>query len=148
MQYRKAGLPDVDTLVQLRKAQLLDEGATVNYSIDAELRAFFIEQLTAGTLVEWVAEDGGEIVATAAIVFYAFPPSYTNKNGRRGYITNMYTKPSHRGRGLASTLLGKLADEARAAGVSKLWLGASAMGRPVYERFGFVDSHNWLELDI
>lgn len=148
MVYRKATLQDVETLVQMRQTQLMDEGSVPRYSIDDELLDFFTESLTSGAMVEWVAEDGDEIVATAAIVFYQFPPGYTNKSGRKGYVTNMYTKNAYRGQGIASTLLGKLAEEAKAAGIDKIWLGASPMGRPVYERFGFKDSPNWLELDL
>ncbi|NLW77964.1 MAG: GNAT family N-acetyltransferase [Ruminococcaceae bacterium] len=148
MTYRKAGLQDVETLMQLRKTQLIDEAIAPNCNIDAELRAFFIETLGNGSMVEWAAEDGGEIVATAAVVFYQFPPTYTNKSGKKGYVTNMYTRPSHRKQGLASVLLGKLVAEAKQAGITRLWLGASKMGRPVYEKFGFADSPNWLEMDL
>lgn len=60
----------------------------------------------------------------------------------------MYTKPEYRGRGIATSMLARLAEEAKRRGVKKLWLGASKMGRPVYEKFGFKDSGGWLELNI
>lgn len=148
MQYRLAKLDDIELLAELRKRQLVDEGSTPDKDIDAELTAFFTEKLTDGSMVEWVIEEGQELIATAAIIFYAFPPNYTNKSGLKGYVTNMYTAPAWRGRGLASSLLDRLTEEARRRGVSKLWLGASTMGRPVYLKYGFKESDQWLELDL
>jgi GNAT superfamily N-acetyltransferase len=60
----------------------------------------------------------------------------------------MYTKENYRGRGIATNLLIKLVDEAKTSGISKIWLGASKMGRPVYKKFGFKESDEWLELII
>jgi GNAT superfamily N-acetyltransferase len=60
----------------------------------------------------------------------------------------MYTTPAWRGRGLAGSLLDKLAEEARRRGVGRLFLAASKMGRPVYLKFGFQESNHWLELDL
>lgn len=148
MIYRKAGLSDVEILVELRKQQLVEEGIDPNIDIDYELISYFNDALRNGSLVEWVVEDDNRIIATAAIAFHQFPPTYTNKSGKKGYITNMYTKDEYRGKGIATALLNKLAAEAEAKGVSKLWLGASKMGRPVYEKFGFQASNEWLEMNL
>lgn len=145
---RKADISDLDELVRLRKIQLVDEGIEPCVNIDSELSDFFREALGNGSLIEWLLMEGSEIIATAAIMFYQFPPSYTNPSGLRGYVTNMYTQKQYRGRGMATRLLHKLADEARQAGVTKLWLGASTLGRPVYERFGFADTQTWLDLNL
>ncbi len=148
MIYRLARMDEIPLLAELRKRQLVDEGSAPDMEIDMELDAFFRTAMADGSLVEWVAEEDGQVVATAAILFFAFPPSYTNKSGKKGYITNMYTAPACRGQGIATKLLGRLAEEARSAGVTKLWLGASHMGRPVYERFGFRQGDHWMELDL
>ncbi len=148
MLYRKANLQDIDSLVNIRKQQLVDEGIAPSIDIDDELTAYFNSVLNDGTLVEWIVEDENNIIATAAVAFYQFPPTYTNKTGKKGYITNMYTKDKYRGRGIATALLHKLVEEAKAKGISKLWLGASKMGRPVYEKFGFRETGGWLEMDL
>ena len=101
-----------------------------------------------GSLIEWIVEDNEETIATGAIIFYDFPPSFTNMSGKRGYITNMFTKENYRGQGIATTLLTKLVDEARNVGVSKIWLGASTLGRPVYKKFGFIAADYWMELNL
>ncbi len=148
MIYRIAAIDEIDMLVELRKQQLVDEGISADKDIDKELHCFFMNKMNARTLVEWVAEDNDVIIATAAIVFYEFPPTYTNKSGIKGYITNMYTLPAYRGRGIASLLLDELVSEAKERKVEKLWLGASEMGRPVYLKYGFKETNEWLELNL
>ncbi|WP_110926879.1 GNAT family N-acetyltransferase [Bacillus massiliglaciei] len=147
MQYRKATLHDIGTLIQVRKKQLADEGLEP-INIDQELFTFFQNKLSDGTLLQWLAEDGQEVIACGAVLFHDFPPSFTNRTGKKAYITNMYTAPAYRGQGIATNLLSKLADEAKSAGVSKMWLGASEMGRPVYKKFGFTETGEYLELDM
>lgn len=148
MIYRKAVFNEIDQLAEIRKRQLIDEGIKPTVDIDDELLAFFRDKLTDGSMIEWVAEDKGKIIATAAVIFYNFPPTYTNKTGLRGYITNMYTHDDYRRQGIATTLLHKLRDDAVSRGIKKLWLGASKSGRPVYEKFGFKDTKVWLDLEI
>ena len=144
--YRMADRDDIPVLAQLRKRQLIDEGQSPDMEIDGELRQYFERHFADRSLVEWVAEDGDRIVATAAIVFMDFPPAFNNRTGIRGYVTNMYTAPSHRRRGIAAALLEKLVDEAGARGVRTVLLAASQMGKPVYRRFGFAEADGWMEL--
>ncbi len=141
MEYRKASMKDIPSLCQIRKQQLMDEGIEPNIEIDSELKKYFSVKLQDGSLVEWLIEVDGTIIATAAIAFMDFPPTYTNKSGIKGYITNMYTAPAYRGQGLATSLLKKLVQEAKNRKVHKLWLGASKLGRPVYRKLGFVETN-------
>jgi ribosomal protein S18 acetylase RimI-like enzyme len=146
--YRKATMNDVAEMMKLRKRQLIDEGIEPSVNMDDELLSFFERKLRDGTLIQWLVEDHGEVVACGAVLFYEFPPSYTNKTGKKAYIANMFTDENYRGRGIAKELLAKLVKEVRAAGISKIWLGASEMGRPVYRKFGFIESDEYLELDL
>ena len=54
----------------------------------------------------------------------------------------MYTLIEFRGRGLAGKIVAMLVDEARQAGCCHVFLNASDMGKPVYEKFGFTDVAN------
>ncbi len=148
MNYRKATIKDIDKLIELRKKQLVDEGIEPNIDIEKELSVFFENKLSDGTLIQWLVEDHGEIIACGAVIFYDFPPSYTNRTGKKAYIANMYTDENYRGQGIATNLLTKLVEEARILGVSKIWLGASKMGRPVYQKFGFKETDEFLELNM
>ncbi|AXI09895.1 GNAT family N-acetyltransferase [Oceanobacillus zhaokaii] len=148
MKYRKANINDIDKLIDLRKRQLVDEGIEPNIDINSELNVFFHNKLSDGSLIQLIVEDNEDIIACGAIIYYEFPPTYTNKSGKKAYITNMFTKEDYRGQGIATKLLTKLVDEAKDSGISKIWLGASKLGRPVYKKFGFVETEEWLELNI
>ena len=146
MDYRIGTKQDIPIMCQIRKQQLIDEGIDPTITIEKELLRYFEDKIGDGSLVEWLLEDKGRIIATAAIAFIEFPPTYTNKTGVKGYITNMYTAPDYRGRGIATTLLNKLLDVAKQRGVHQIWLHASHLGKPVYERVGFVEANEYMEL--
>ena len=145
MLYRLATVQDIPVLCRIRKQQLIDEGGTPIPGMDEELLRYFTDKLADGSLVEWVLEDGGQIIATA---FMDFPPSYTNRTGLRGYITNMYTAPAYRGKGIASSMLGRLKQEAEKRSVHSILLHASVLGKPVYKQFGFTETNQWMELKL
>ncbi|MGI4827243.1 MAG: GNAT family N-acetyltransferase [Janthinobacterium lividum] len=90
----------------------------------------------AGILVE----ENGEVIAGAGVFFAEFPPHWRHPEPLRAYICNVYTEPAHRGRGLAKLRTEKLLDECRQRNVETVVLHASSMGRPVYEKLGFVQS--------
>ena len=93
----------------------------------------------------WIAERDGEPLASAAIQWFEHPPSPVNPIGREAYILNVYTEPRARHQGLARMLIERLVEEARKAGVRRVWLRASDEGRPLYESMGFGPS-NYLQL--
>ncbi len=148
MEYRVATEKDIPAICQIRKQQLIDEGSKPDIDIDEELQCYFEKKFEEGSIVEWLLEDEGKIIATAAVLFFEFPPNYSYRNVVKGYITNMYTAPEYRGRGIASAMLSKLADEAKKRGVHQIWLIASKLGRPVYKRFGFTKSDDYLTMSL
>jgi len=60
----------------------------------------------------------------------------------------MYTKEACRGQGLGTKMLDMAVEEAKAAGITKIWLGASELGRPVYKKYGFKETDEWLGLNF
>lgn len=148
MLFRTANRSEINTLITLRKQQLIDEGVEPNINIDKELIDFFNNKMSDGSLIEWIAVENNKIIATAAIVFYSFPPSYTNKSGIKGYITNIYTVPEYRKLGIATSLINMLIDEAKKRHVEKLCLSASKVGKPIYLKHGFYEKNEWLELSL
>ncbi|MDR0326180.1 MAG: GNAT family N-acetyltransferase [Oscillospiraceae bacterium] len=144
MDFRKANEGDIPLLARFRKQQLLDEKLPPVADIDRELLDYFTFSLADGSLISWLAIDGGEIIATSGICFYQLPPTYTNPTGRVAYVTNMYTLPSHRKQGIASRLLGLLLDEARTRGYTIVRLHASIDGKSIYRKFGFEDSEGYM----
>ena len=59
---------------------------------------------------------------------------------------NMYTHPDYRRRGIAYQVLDLLVGEARKRGIDAVSLEATDMGRPLYEKYGFVPMEHEMEL--
>ena len=74
-------------------------------------------------------EQDGRIVASATAITY----------GRElGWIGMVLTLPEYRGRGFATLLMERCLRWCGERGIATVRLDATEMGRPVYERFGFV----------
>ena len=147
MEFRKAGMEDLALVAEYRKKMIADSGQK-DTGIDKELEEYTREKMEDGSLVEWLTEEEGEVVATGAIVFYHMLPSSYNRTGWKGFIANMWTRPDHRRQGLATRMLDLCVAEARARGVTQLWLGASAVGKPVYQKYGFKVADDLLEMNV
>jgi ribosomal protein S18 acetylase RimI-like enzyme len=59
------------------------------------------------------------------------------KHDRSGWIGNLIVKPECRGRGIGELLFARASNALQDAGVESIWLTASEMGRPLYEKRGF-----------
>lgn len=59
---------------------------------------------------------------------------------------NMYTRPEYRGNGIAYHTLDFLADEGKKAGISHISLEVTEMGRTLYEKYGYVQMKDKMEL--
>lgn len=69
MEFRKAHLDDLHHLIELRKQQQVAQGIEPKTDIDADLEKFFQKKLKEGSMVQWLAEDEGEIVACGPSFF-------------------------------------------------------------------------------
>lgn len=65
---------------------------------------------------------------------------------KKAYIMNMYTAPEYRRQGIAFQTLDLLVKDAKEQGVLQIALEATDMGRPLYERYGFVKMEDEMEL--
>lgn len=93
----------------------------------------------------WMAEMDGRVVASAGLLWFPHPPGPNNPGGLEAYILNVFTQPEARRLGAARALMERLVEEAKAAGVRRIWLRASEDGRPLYESMGFRPG-NYMEL--
>jgi len=145
--FRKAGLGDIDALLQLRADFMACFGPLDAKGREAlgNYRGFLLEGLADGSFVQWLAKIDGETAATGSVNFWRMPPTAHCSGGRAAYIGNMFTTPAHRGQGLAGEILRLLAEEARAAGCRVLFLHASDQGRPLYEGYGFAAAETMME---
>ena len=144
--YRKAGLDDIDVLVDFRQRQLIDEGQRVNADISGNLTEYFTKCLTDGSLAQFIALIDGKPVATGGFNVLHFPPCWDNRDGKNALIVSIYTAPRYRKQGIASYILKMLVNEAKIQGCADIRLQASREGRIVYEKVGFVQSPEFMEL--
>lgn len=93
------------------------------------------------------AELDGEPVACGSICLQEELPSPDNPSGRCAYLMNMYTRPAHRGKGIAAAMVDHVVDQAKRAGAGKIYLETTPAGRGVYERAGFVDLPDMMKLE-
>lgn len=147
MHIRKATIEDLNTIVKLRKQQLIDEGSNPIIDIDHDLETFFTNVITDESLFQLLTIEDEEVIATGAIIYYPFPPSYINQSGERAYVTNIYTHPNFRGRGLAQQIISLLIKDAEARNIKKIFLAASPLGKPVYKKLGFEEAPEWMEIN-
>ena len=145
MNFRLAALGDLELLINLRKQLLVEEGQIVTSNIDEELKAFFENKISSNQYIQWLVEKDNNIIATGALQFISFPPSYFNPTGIRGYISNMYTHLEYRNKGIAKQLLTQLLAEAQRRKVHHLFLISSEMGKPLYKKMGFKENDIYME---
>lgn len=151
IEYRKATLADLENIVRLRIEFLCEIKPQTDEKIQ-QLRQnnmqYMQTGLIDGSFAAYLAITNGEIVATGGLSMYLLPPNASCPNGKMGYISNMYTLPSHRGHGIASKLFALLVEEAKGHGCERIMLHATDMGRPIYEKQGFTNATDTMKYDI
>ncbi len=139
--YRKAGTEDLDLLVEtrievLRAANRLSDDTDMK-QVEEQSRLYYQEALKDGTHTAVLVFDGDRFAGAGGVSYYRVMPTYHNPEGRKAYIMNMYTRPEYRRQGVAYRTLELLVEDARNRGISDISLEATAMGRPLYEKYGF-----------
>ena len=150
--FRRAVSADAEVLAGMR-LEMRRERETVPCPVEeAEFfrrnLEFFRRHIGDGSFISCIVMDGAEAAACSGLSLEIHPPTYENLTGRIGYITNIYTRPAWRGRGIAGELVKRLEIAAREAGCARLYLNSSPMGRSVYLRRGFKPVEGEMMLDL
>lgn len=96
--------------------------------------------------IAYLVYDNETLIGAGGVSFYQVMPTYHNPTGKKAYIMNMYTAPEYRRQGIAIHTLDLLVKDVRKQGVSQIALEATEMGRPLYEKYGFVKMEDEMEL--
>lgn len=148
LEVRRLGPADVTSVVELRCAQLEEEGTRDALRLAPELAEHYRRHLADGTFISWVATLDGTIVATSGLSIVERPPYAACPTGRVGIISGMYTVPALRRQGMARDLLLRLLDSARSLGVELAQVTASDMGVGLYGSCGFTTNANFRQLRL
>lgn len=148
--YKKATIADIDELVKtriivLRAANKLSNDVDMSL-VEKESYEYYKSALETGEHVAYLVYDNGAFVGAGGVSFYQVMPTYHNPTGKKAYIMNMYTASEYRRQGIAFHTLDLLVKDVRKQGVSQIALEATEMGRPLYEKDGFVKMEDEMEL--
>lgn len=139
--YRDAVFSDLKQLVALRVLMQTEVNSAKAPQIPANFvpscDEYFSKSMTDSSYYSAVAELDGRLVSTNGLVIYQKPPALGSMGGLVGYVTNVFTLPEHRGKGIAGNLMKLLIQFAKNNKVAKLHLGTTSSGKHVYEKAGF-----------
>ena len=150
MEHRIATLDDIDILVKtrievLRAANKLDDSVDMT-EVKIESRAYYSRALKDGSHTAILVFDDDKFIGAGAVSYYQVMPTFHNPSGKKAYIMNMYTSPDYRRKGIAYKTLDMLVKDIKAKGITDITLEATEMGRPLYEKYGFKQLENEMEL--
>lgn len=149
-EYKKATIADIDELVRtriivLRAANKLSNDVDMSL-VEKESYEYYKSALEIGEHIAYLVYDNETFIGAGGVSFYQVMPTYHNPTGKKAYIMNMYTAPAYRRQGIAFHTLDLLVKDVRKQGVSQITLEATEMGRPLYEKYGFVKMEDEMEL--
>ena len=148
--YKKATLEDIDELTQtrievLRAANQLTDDTDMS-EVKRQSFEYYQKALGDDSHIAYLIYDGNRFVGAGGVSFFQVMPTYHNPSGNKAYIMNMYTVPEYRRKGIAYKTLDLLVNDVLNRGITSIALEATDMGRPLYEKYGFVKMNNEMEL--
>ena len=148
-EYKKATIENIDELVQtriivLRAANKLSDEEDMQL-VEKKSYEYYKKALVAGEHIAYLVYDNEKFIGAGGVSFYQVMPTYHNPSGRKAYIMNMYTAPEYRRQGIAYKTLNLLIEEAKKQDILQIALEATDMGRPLYEKYGFVPMKDEME---
>lgn len=143
MDIRPLGPADLDLICRHRESMFRDSGRSdaVIEDMAGPFRAWLEPHLAAGCYFGWAVRIDGKDVAGLGMMEIDWPPHPLHpRQGRRGYILNVYVEPDYRRRGLARRLMDEAVEEGRRRGLELMILHATAQGQALYEQLGWQDT--------
>ena len=149
-EYKRATMEDIDEMVRtriivLRAANKLSDDEDMSV-VEEESKAYYRRVLETGEHIAYLVYDNGAFVGAGGVSFYQVMSTYHNPTGKKTYIMNMYTAPEYRRQGIAIHTLDLLVKDVRKQGVLQIALETTEMGRPLYEKYGFLKIEDEMEL--
>jgi GNAT superfamily N-acetyltransferase len=153
MKYRTADESDLVTLAEMRWEFQIEDNETlipiVSKTEFVEVCSDFLRQgLLQKNWVYWIAELEGEIVSHIFVQRVRGVPRPFWLNNAYGYVSNVYTKPAYRRRGIGSQLMQQVLDWAGHQEIDVLIVSISEESRTFYERAGFTAKNEWMECPV
>jgi len=134
-----ASVDETDLVASLR-IEFIEEsdGSAVPAQLSDATRRWMRELTAAGVMQSWIAEGDDGTIGVVTVRIRDASPREDDLLGKEAYVHNLYVRAPHRRGGVGRALMDALLYWCRANGYTRVALRASAMGRPLYERLGFV----------
>ena len=139
MIYRKAMSEDINDLVEMRMAYLLENQEYIKETdcirMEKSLPSYYERHLNQDFFA-YLAVDK-KIVATVFLVVEERPANPHFITGKIGVLMNVYTRNEYRRRGIAKQLVAMAIDDSKVMNLSKIELMATEDGYKLYKTLGF-----------
>lgn len=88
------------------------------------------------------------VIGCATICYVEMMPTFSHPTGKRAHLMNVYTNSEYRRQGIALHMLNILIEEAKEKGVTEINLDATEIGKPLYKKCNFVESKEYMVLNL
>jgi GNAT superfamily N-acetyltransferase len=137
----EAGPDDIPALTELRWMMCEEQDVAppgTREAYEAALLEFLRATLVEGSCRCWLARDErGQAVGTVTLWSFPLLPRPGVARQLHGWVSNLFTLPQHRRRGIAGLLLQAVSTAAAADGVTHLLLDPVPGTEPMYEVQGY-----------
>jgi ribosomal protein S18 acetylase RimI-like enzyme len=138
IEIRLANSDDIEELIALRRRFTYeDESGEERDDYEDECRSFLESALASGRWRVWLACDGPRIVANLFVALIDKVPRPTQESKRIAYLTNVYTVPEFRNRGIGGRLLATAQKAAADDSVELMLVWPSDESLGFYRELGF-----------
>jgi len=145
---RQSNSKDISQLIKMRY-EFSMEGKELNDDLfepfQEECRLFLEEMYESNRWIVWVAEIDNSIVSHVFLELIDTVPRPGRKKSPFGYITNVYTLPEYRSKGIGGKIMEEINRWAQENGVTFLMVWPSETSRGFYERHGFKQAEEVME---
>jgi len=142
MVMKKAEIEDLNIVVKLKMDMFTEVGSISLLQDNAEEQIYEIykELYQEEKGCHYLVYENDSVVACGGAVIKEDVPFCFFKTPMYGYIIDVYCIPEKRRNGYASKIIEELLQWLKSKGVHTIKLKPSAVGKHLYEKFGFYDS--------
>jgi dihydroneopterin aldolase len=148
---RQAVEADIPALVDLRARMFESMGYTGQAELELQRKdsyTYMNKNLPGGEFSAWVGDVNGQVVASAALVIHAVPPTIQNRSGLQGYIMSVFTLPEWRRKGIARAIMLTIKNYLLFQGITSAALRTTEQGFPLYRSLGFSPDDKMMVADL
>ena len=109
-----------------------------------ENRNYYKREIPIGGHIACFAYIDNNLAGCGGVCLYNEMPSPDNKNGKCGYLMNVYVRPQYRHEGLGTDITNWLINSAKKKGANKIFLESSVVAKSMYHKIGFVDMKDYM----